>query len=264
MSMVTHESLIADLKLMVRDVFNMESLFKKRSVLSKKLDKLELLKSGSSDEFNIQWLSIFMFIKNLKDIRDKDVDIFKKLRRSTLDQKTSISWEGERFEVLIAKHLLNIDQLMVKKTESPDFTFIYQGKELFLEATIARLSKEKQSAFYKVASAINKKTKKAYANKSMILSIDVTNIFSNYFSGNNIAEDEFYKEFKSYINDTVVAYGVIILHTSLYRPDVQQYRLSYDHHVLPGCSQKFKEFLSVGFPMKAGEGYLNPVFPKEI
>lgn len=264
MSIVTHESLITDLKLMVSDVFNMESLFKKKSVLSKKLDKLERLKLGSRDEFNIQWLSIFMFIKNLKDIRDKDEEIFKKLRRSTLDQKTSISWEGERFEVLVAKHLLDIDQLTVQKTESPDFTFIYQGYELFLEATIARLSKEKQSAFYKVASAINKKSQKPYANKSMILSIDVTNIFSNYFSGNNIAEDEFYEEFVSYISNTDIAYGAIILHTSLYRSDIKQYRLSYDHHVLPDCDEKLERFLKIGFPMKVGEGYLNPVFPKEI
>lgn len=264
MNKVTHESLISDLRGMVSDVFNMESLFKNKSVLSKKLDKLESLKVSSKDEFSIQWLSIFMFIKNLKDIREKNNGIFLKLRRGTLNQKTSTSWEGERFEVLIAKHLLYIEGITVRKTESPDFTFSYDGTELFLEATIARLTTNKQSSFYKVSSAINKKSKKAYANKSMILSIDVTNIFSNYFSEISIGEDDFYSEFMSYINSTEIAYGAIILHCSLYRPETRTYRLSYDYHELPGCNEKLKKFLKYGFPMQKSNGYLEPIFPKEI
>jgi hypothetical protein len=264
MDNVTQESLIADLRVKVCELFNMESLIKRNSVLYKKLEKLELLKTGPINEFYIQWLSIFMFIKNLDDIKAKDEAIFNKLRRSTLDQKMSSSWEGERFEVLLAKHLLEIDEIVVNKRESPDFSFLYQTEELFLEATIARLSQNKQNAFYKVSSAINKKSKKVYASKSTILSVDVTNIYSNYFSNNNVAEEEFYKEFQDYIDTSGIAYGAIILHCSLYRPDVRQYRLSYDYHVLPNCNEGLKEFLEVGFPMRMGFGYLNPIFPKEI
>jgi len=242
-------------------IFGLSILTRKRSLILKRYQLALRYCNERSKLFHAEYGALFLLAQNLNDIKSHDENIFNKLRKDVLTKSHERSWDGIRFEIAIARHLLCFCSIELIKRESPDFSFIYKGCTFYLESTITRVVQPKIDVLYKIGSTINKKNKKKYANSKTILAVDITNIYMNFFSDTSNEESNLESHVNKYLESNKVKYGAIIFYVALYDSNLGHYRLTYNYHIIDDCDASLKEFIEFGFPMRTHEGYYEPIFP---
>ncbi|MGH1374506.1 MAG: hypothetical protein ACRBBW_20890 [Cellvibrionaceae bacterium] len=247
------------------DMLSLPGLFKKKAVLAKRLQKVVTLWEQGSEDSIVEYCSLAMFARDLRELADYEPQRFKEIRQKLRSQKRSSSWQGLKFEVHLAAALIRTIQAGVTIRESPDFQINIADDCAYIEATSVHLNGKTRanSHFYKVDSKITEKLKKSYANKSTALAIDITNIMYH----EDLRGEGLETELEAFIGELGVRgdidFGAIILVT--FYSDFERGSHHMGHKVvpLPECNPALAEALSIAFPVSPEPHIVfDPVLPE--
>ena len=226
----------------------LELFFKgnKNTLLAKKLNNLGTLWGAGSDKFHIAYCSLFLLAEDLAIVKASNPYCFKKFKRELIKQKSSVSWEGFRFEVRVCASFIK-KNIKIINQESPDFNITHNNQMTYIEAAISRVDQQKKkSHLYKIQSVIKKKNKKHYANSNTALFVDATNILHhdskvmNYSGFNELIE--------SIEKDEDVKYGAIILFCFLINKEKSRYESLYRRVLFKHCSDNLRDLIEQEYP----------------
>jgi hypothetical protein len=218
----------------------------KNTILAKKLNNLAKLWETADKKFHIAYGSLAMFAEDLSIIRSSNPECFKKFKWELIKQRSSLSWEGFRFEVRVCASFLK-KKITIKNQESPDFIIYYNDQAVYVEATISRVEQQKnKSHLYKVQSAINKKNKKVYANSNTALFVDASNIL--HHDSQVMEESGFEELIDSISKDKKIKYGAVILFCFLINEYKNRYESCYRRVVFEHCSDNLEMLIDQEYP----------------
>lgn len=125
---------------------------------------------------------------------------------------------GARAELMMLSFLMedyfqsrSIELTDIQKGEASDYTLRYKGETIYFEITSAHTGIPKSRPLtYKIATAINKKAKKSYANKRTAVFLDVTNVFYRDLQAGQFAGDLYRKVSYDALSSTNLG-GVVLM-----------------------------------------------------
>jgi hypothetical protein len=242
-------------------LLDLKQLFKSpKNIILKRVKIIEkLINEANADKVMQEYCYMRLFTKNLLQIKDIDKAIFNRFKRDIIRQSHRINWYGIRAEVGLAANLLTNFKGSVTKSESPDFILNKASSPVYLESTMAIVTKKKSDVLYKIGAAINKKNSKPYANKLTALCIDLTNIFHRYFEVQSNQESDLFNWLEDYLRINEIKYGAIVVLLNLYLPQQRRCQNVYRAFKLDNCANELTEFLDDVFP-RIGSVYVNPTF----
>ncbi len=218
----------------------------KSTLLAKKLNNLMSLWGSGNNKFQIAYGSLIMFADDLNIIKSSSPECFKKFKRELIKQRSSISWEGFRFEVRVYASFVK-KNIQIKNQESPDFIICHNDQNTYVEATISRVDNQKnKSHLYKILSAINKKNKKVYSNANTALFVDASNIL--YHDSQVMKESGFEELINAIANDNSIRFGAVVLFCFLINEEKNRYESLYRRVILEDCSDNLKKLIDQEYP----------------
>ena len=246
---------ILDINLLARE--------NKKSIIWKNIESMLSKKKGEDKDITLEFGRLRFLVMQLEVIKNKNFEIFRRLRKDLRQRGHSANWYGVRAEILFATPLVSILQKKCYKSESPDFIAEYQGVRLFFEVSCPHMPKSKaqqRNVLYKITSSIRAKAEKKYANKKTALVLDITNIMYNHGSMDAASVENVFRYIEDFLEHNQIQYGGVWLLVLLFERSSLRFSLNQYFFPLAGIDEKLLRLVremsgpdSVGWPSNIPE-----------
>jgi len=172
---------------------------------------------------DLQILRLHFLAKHLEEVRAKDRVIFDSLKRDLLKKDKCNA--GVQFELEIAASVLR-KNLVIEKTERPDFRLSFCGRSFGLECSSSQYSSEgNKGALEKIAGVVRKKQRLRYCNTQTALLINVSSLkHGRDFPDRDLIE----RSIRAQHNGK--RYGSVLLFCVIYQQEqIQSVYMRFDH-----------------------------------
>lgn len=177
-------------------------------------------------------------IQNLQELEKFRPDLLRVYAKNLRKAGGSDSFYGARFEIDIMASLLK-KGISLNKGERPDLRINESQVSIECTSVRSRTAKANKDLTYKINASVFKKSKLGYANRSMALFIDITNI-SHLTSSFN--PDEFRKAAINCQDES--PFGALVLLVSLMNHDLDRFQTNYLRIDNPKISTDLLTFLN--------------------
>lgn len=219
---------------------------------------LEKNASGDDSGAFYEAIKLQFLLKHIREIKQATPEIFSDFRSQLLVCSSPDNYYGLRMEIYTAASLIR-HGVFFSKRESPDFQIEYKSHNIHIECTSAHVNDyDGRDLFYKISSAIKKKSNKPYANKSTALFVDATNILhGHYLSRRSFDAINLRTEVNSRIKSCAFSWVVVFFY--FYNNDFSRFESGYTNIPFDGAADNLVEFIQDFYPV--GPSFASDVVP---
>jgi len=192
-----------------------------------------------------------MLVKHLQHIERYDSMLLQKFREKI--NMSDSDYYGFRFEVAVASSLIR-KGIQFTTPDPPDFSVMYNQKEIFIECTSRHISSDKSlNIMREIKRAINRKSKRRYDVPRCALFIDVTNLYYLAHLKDQTNQLRTIRESIKGVLEKESNFGSILLFVYIMNKAKNRFELNYIRIDNENIDQTLKEFLDKFYPISKYE-----------